>query len=122
MRMFADIIWFPKQGSTTAAHVDALLLGLLIITGAVALLVAVLLIGFAIRYRRRPNDLPPPHVPAWTLLELGWTVTPFLIFIGLFVWGARVYSDAYRAPDESTVIYGVGKQWMWKFQHPEGQR
>jgi cytochrome c oxidase subunit 2 len=20
------------------------------------------------------------------------------------------------------VIYGVGKQWMWKFQHPEGQR
>ncbi len=26
--MLAEIIWFPKQGSTTAADVDALLIGL----------------------------------------------------------------------------------------------
>ena len=36
--------------------------------------------------------------------------------------GAVVYVDAYRAPDDATRVYGVGKQWMWKFQHPEGQR
>ena len=40
----------------------------------------------------------------------------------MFFWGAVVYVDAYRAPDDATRIYGVGKQWMWKFQHPEGQR
>ena len=44
------------------------------------------------------------------------------IFVVMFFWGAVVYVDAYRAPDESTRIYCVGKQWMWKFQHPEGQR
>src|SRR4029077_7483406 len=44
------------------------------------------------------------------------------IFIALFVWGANVYFGAYRAPDDAMVIYGIGKQWMWKFQHPEGQR
>jgi cytochrome c oxidase subunit 2 len=27
-----------------------------------------------------------------------------------------------RPPDEAMQIYAVGKQWMWKFQHVEGQR
>ena len=40
----------------------------------------------------------------------------------MFVWGAEVYFDAYRPPDDATPIYGIAKQWMWKFQHPEGQR
>jgi cytochrome c oxidase subunit II len=120
--MFAEIIWFPKQGSTTARHVDGLLLGLTTICGAVGLLVAVLLIGFAIRYRRRPG-LPTPLAMRGNLpLETFWTVTPMVIFIGIFAWGANVYFAAYRAPDDATVIYGIGKQWMWKFQHPEGQR
>ena len=38
----------------------------------------------------------------------------------MFVWGATVYFDAYRAPDDATPVYVVAKQWMWKFQHPEG--
>ncbi len=40
----------------------------------------------------------------------------------MFVWGAKVYFGAYRPPDDAATIYVVGKQWMWKFQHPEGQR
>lgn len=120
--MNADIIFFPRQASTTAEQVDYLFLALVSITGAVALLIAGLLIYFAIRYRRRsPEDRPPPvHSPA--ALEWFWTLTPMVIFIGFFVWGVVVYFGAYRAPDNATVIYGMGKQWMWKFQHPEGQR
>src|SRR5690349_3370088 len=120
--MFADIIWFPKQGSTTARQVDGLLILLSSVTGAVVLLVAALLIGFAVRYRRRPNTPPPPAMRGSTPLELFWTITPLLIFIGFFVLGAKVYFDAYRAPDDALVVYGIGKQWMWKFQHPGGQR
>ena len=40
----------------------------------------------------------------------------------MFTWGATIYFDAYRAPDDATPIYVQAKQWMWKFQHPEGQR
>ncbi len=120
--MFAEIIWFPKQGSTTAKDVDALLIGLVVVTGAVAVLVAALLIGFAVRYRRRPDSPRPPFIPGSTPLELFWTLTPLGIFIFFFVWGAKVYFGAYRAPDDATVIYVTGRQWMWKFQHPEGQR
>src|SRR5437899_2842376 len=120
--MFAEIIWFPKEGSTTARQVDGLLIGLTTICGAVGLLVAVLLIGFAIRYRRRPGTPTPRAMHGSTPLELFWSITPLPIFIGLFFWGANVYFEAYRAPDDAMVVYGVGKQWMWKFQHPEGQR
>jgi cytochrome c oxidase subunit 2 len=120
--MFAQIIWFPHQASTTATAVDHFLIFLVVVTGSVGLLVAALLIGFAIRYRSRPGDRPPPKVPGSMPLELFWTLSPVGVFVIMFVWGAVIYFDAFRAPDNATVIYGVGKQWMWKFQHPEGQR
>jgi cytochrome c oxidase subunit 2 len=64
----------------------------------------------------------PPPTEAAQSLEWFWTLTPMVIFVGIFIWGALVYFDAYRAPDDATPIYVVGKQWMWKIQHPEGQR
>ncbi len=120
--MLAQISWFPEQASTTAHHVDLLFYFLVSVTGLVGLLVAVLLIYFAVRYRRRPGQPPPGPMPGSAPLEIFWTVTPLLIFFVFFVWGATIYFGAYRPPDDATVIYGIGKQWMWKFQHPEGQR
>ena len=40
----------------------------------------------------------------------------------MFAWGAVVYFSFARPPANSMEVYGVGKQWMWKFQHIEGQR
>jgi cytochrome c oxidase subunit 2 len=120
--MFAQIVWFPEQASTTAAHVDHFLYFLATITGTVGLMVAVLLIGFAVRYRRRTGAAPPPPRFGTTWLELSWTVIPMFFFMVFFVWGATLYFGAYRAPDDAIAVYGIGKQWMWKFQHPEGQQ
>jgi cytochrome c oxidase subunit 2 len=121
--MLAQIAWYPEQASTTANYVDTLFYFLVAITGSVGLLVAFLLIYFSIRYRRRPGQVaPPPPTEASLALEWFWTLAPLGIFMVIFVWGATVYFGAYRAPDDSTVIYVIGKQWMWKLQHPEGQR
>jgi cytochrome c oxidase subunit 2 len=51
-----------------------------------------------------------------------WTVIPFLIAMTIFVWGASLYFSLYRMPKDAIEIFVVGKQWMWKFQHTEGQR
>ncbi len=120
--MVAQMIWFPTQASTTAANVDRLLYMLTTICGVVGVGVAVVLIYFAVRYRRRRNTPTPAEMRGNMPLELTWTIAPLLIFIGFFVVGAIVYFDAYRPPDDATEVYVVGKQWMWKFQHPEGQR
>jgi cytochrome c oxidase subunit II len=121
--MFAQIAWYPEQASTTATHVDLLFFFLCALCGSVGLLVAFLLIYFSIRYRRRPGETgtPPATIPS-RALEWFWTLTPLAIFMVIFVWGTTVYYGAYRSPDDATTIYVVGKQWMWKLQHPEGQR
>jgi cytochrome c oxidase subunit 2 len=126
--MFAEIIWFPQEASSTARSVDQLLYILVTVCGSVGLLVAVLLIGFSIRYRRRvpltegAPVSPPAEMRGNTRLEIFWTVTPFFIFLAFFFLGAVIYLNAFRAPDDATVLYVVAKQWMWKIQHPEGQR
>jgi cytochrome c oxidase subunit 2 len=40
----------------------------------------------------------------------------------IFVWGASVYFAIASPPAETLNIYVVGKQWMWKFQHLDGER
>ena len=99
-----------------------LFLFLFCICGAVAA-GGVLVVYFSVRYRRRPGEAGnPAETPSSEALEWFWTLTPLAIFLVIFVWGAEVYFGAYRPPDDAATIYVVGKQWMWKFQHPEGQR
>jgi cytochrome c oxidase subunit 2 len=121
--IFAAIAIFPHEASTTANQVDLLLLFLLTVCGAVTLLVGFLLVYFSVRYRRRPGEVGnPAETPPSRALEWFWTLTPLGFFMVMYVWGAEVYFDAYRPPSDASTIYVVGKQWMWKFQHPEGQR
>ena len=55
-------------------------------------------------------------------MELLWSVIPTVIAMVMFGWGASVFYHLRRPPEEAMHIYAVGKQWMWKFQHLEGQR
>ncbi len=33
-----------------------------------------------------------------------------------------VFFDLFSPPKDAFRVYVVGKQWMWKLQHPEGKR
>ncbi len=120
--MFDQLPLFPRQGSTVAPHVDALFFFVLAVTLFFTLLIAALVIGFAVKYRRRaPDEIPKPVIGS-TSLEILWSAVPLAIALGIFVWGASVYFDIYRPPDDALEVYVVGRQWMWKVQHPDGQR
>jgi len=112
----------PEQASTFAPHVDALYAYLLAITVFFSTLITLLLIFFAVKYRRRqPDEVPRPRHGSM-LLEVTWTIIPLMIAMTIFVWGASTYFKAYRIPKQAMEVYVVGKQWMWKFQHQTGQR
>src|SRR5206468_8647286 len=49
-------------------------------------------------------------------------VVPLLITMIIFVWGASIYYSMARVPPNAMEINVVGKQWMWKIQHAEGNR
>src|SRR5215469_15088745 len=119
--MQSNLPLFPDQASTMAHQVDYLYLFLVLITTFFSLLIAGLILFFIIRYRKTP-ERQAQQIHGSTLLEIVWTVIPLGISMVIFVWGAVLYFHLQRPPDDALQIYGVGKQWMWKFQHPGGQR
>jgi cytochrome c oxidase subunit 2 len=120
--MLSDFPLWPEQASSLAGPMDALFIFLCVVCGLVSLGIFVAIFYLAMRYRRTPqNELAqeyePPH-----MLEAAWIGIPFVIFMVMFVWGSWMYFRMARVPDHALDIYATGKQWMWKFQHPSGQR
>src|SRR6202046_5112127 len=111
---------FPAEASTIAPYMDALYFFLLLITAVGMTLVGALVVGFSLRYRRERNPVAT-QVEGSTLLEATWTIIPLALFLICFVWGALLYFRIYNPPVNSMNIYIVGKQWMWKAEHPGGQ-
>ena len=111
---------FPAEASGISPYVDALYVFLLLMTIFGTALVAALLLVFSIRYRREKNPVAT-QVEGSTLLEATWTIIPLAIFLVTFVWGALLYFRIYNPPANAMNIYVVGKQWMWKAEHPGGQ-
>lgn len=112
----------PEQASTIAGSVDALYLFLVALSVVFTVLTAVLVILFVVRYRRRSEDeVPePPHEDS--RLEIICGSVLLVLMLVLFGWGAKVYFANNRPPADAMEILVVGKQWMWKLQHPQGKR
>jgi cytochrome c oxidase subunit 2 len=113
---------FPEQASTLAGKVDSLFLLLVLISAFFAGLIFLLVAVFAIKYRRRSDTERPRPIHGSTGLEIFWTAIPLGITLTVFGWGATLYFTMSRPPATSMEVFVVGKQWMWKFQHPTGQR
>jgi len=113
---------FPEGASTIAGEVDALYFFLVGLSVVMSVLIATLVVTFAIKFRRRHKDEVGAQVHGGLMLELAWTIVPFLITMVIFFWGAKVFLLMATPPDETLNVYVVGKQWMWKVQHTTGQR
>lgn len=108
--------------SKEAFRVDTLFGAMVLLCGFVAIAVLLLMVVFAVRYRRgsKADRSHPKRKLLW--LEATWTLTPLAIFIGIFVWTAHDYMRLYDPPPDALPVYVVAKQWMWKLQHRNGRR
>jgi cytochrome c oxidase subunit 2 len=113
---------FPEAASTIAPRVDALYFFLIGVTVFFSLLIAGLIVAFAIRFRRRAPDEIGSRIHGSVALEIAWSIIPLGIVLAIFTWGASVFFAIAHPPDETINVYVVGKQWMWKFQHLSGTR
>ena len=113
---------FPEQASTIARSVDNLYFALTTLSGVMVLLIFLTILYFCFKYRRgKKADRRPARLPQ-TTIEVTWIVIPLLLMMGVFAWGANVYFTQQRPPPGALEINVIGKQWMWKVQHPEGNR
>jgi cytochrome c oxidase subunit II len=120
--MFTNFPFFPQAASEQAGQIDALYFFLVTVTAFFTVLVAVLVIAFAVKFHRKHDDEVGVAIHGSLALELLWTVIPLGITMVMFVWGAQVFFHLTRPPKGAMEIYVVGKQWMWKAQHMDGAR
>jgi cytochrome c oxidase subunit 2 len=120
--MWKDFPLWPESASSLSDRVDALYLFLIGISGFFATLICALIVVFSFKYRRRPDRPRGTAIEGSLALELAWTIIPLGITLVIFTWGAKLFFAAAIPPADTTDVYVVGKQWMWKIQHPQGQR
>ena len=113
---------FPDSASTLSGRVDAIAIFLVSMSAFFAALICVLIVVFAFKYRKTATRTRGVAIEGSLALELVWTILPFGLTMILFVWGAKVYVAEATAPLDATEMTVVGKQWMWKIQHPQGPR
>ena len=111
---------FLPEASKIAPQMDALYFFMVLVSLVGLTLVILLVVGFSILYskERHPKAV---QIEGSTLLEATWTIIPLGLFLVMFVWGALLYFRVYTPPANAMNIYVVGKQWMWKAEHPGGQ-
>ena len=111
---------FRAEASTIAPQMDPLYFFLILISLVGLVLVGLLVAGFSIPIARKvipsPRRLkaPPSSKPRGRSSRSA-------LFMVCFVWGALLYFRIYNPPTNAMNIYVVGKQWMWKAEHPGGQ-
>jgi cytochrome c oxidase subunit 2 len=113
----------PRSASTLAPRTDALYFALVALSAAIVTLVLVLIVSFALRYRRgssAPRGPLPPIVQRE--FEVGWTVATLFAFLFFFWWAGSNQISQLPPPQSAMEIHVVAKQWMWKLQHPNGMR
>ena len=104
-----------------ASQVDALYIYLLLVAGVMTAVIFLGIMVLAIKYRRarHPNA---EQIEGSTVLEITWSIIPLFVMMTFFIWGAVIYFQERTPPADSTEVYVVAKQWMWKIEHMEGQR
>ena len=113
---------FPPNASTVATEMDLLYLFIVAVCAFFAILVTALIIIFTIKFRRAHPDAVGADIHGSLSLELAWTFIPFVLAMAMFGWGASLFFKLATPPANAMEIFVVGKQWMWKVQHPEGVR
>src|SRR6202171_198055 len=108
--------------STPAESIFGLSLFVLAVTGAIFVVVFILLAYAVVKFRKRTNDdgREPPQVYGSNQVELAWTVIPVLIVVALFMATARVIADVQKTPrpENAIEVIAIGHQFWWEYRYP----
>ncbi len=120
VKWMTNFALFPPEASKIAPQMDALYFFMVLVSLVGLTIVILLVTSFSILYSKKRHPVAV-QIEGSTLLEATWTIIPLGLFLIMFVWGALLYFRIYTPPANAMNIYVVGKQWMWKAEHPGGQ-
>lgn len=120
--MQSQLPLLPEQASNFAPQVDTLMAFISAVCLFFAVAITFAIVFFFFKYRRKEPHAVGTPFPGDARLETLWIVVPLILAMAMFSWGAVVYVDYRRMPEDTLDIYVIGKQWMWKAQQPNGIR
>jgi cytochrome c oxidase subunit 2 len=112
------IYWTPQNATINGLETDGLLSFIFWLTTFVFVAVQVVYIYYLVKYRRRPG-VKAHYSHGNNKLEIIWTTLPTLIFLGLAIYGNRVWYNIHRpAPADAINIEVTGYQFAWDMRYP----
>lgn len=101
-----------------ADKIDTLSNATFIIAGVVFVIVEVGVLYVVWKFRRREDDDEvPSQLHGNTKAEIGWTVLPAVILVGLAVPTVGTVLALAEEPDDAIEIRVVGQQWWWSYDY-----
>lgn len=113
-------LW-PDRATEFAVRYDWLFIYILTVTTVAGLLVYAGLTYCCFRFAKKPGG-KSMRILGSHKLEFLWTSIPAAFFLSFFVIAVPIFDEVSHPPADAPEIFVVGKQWMWKIQHPNGVR
>ena len=113
--------FWPTAASASAVEADHLILSFTVLTLFLTAPIFISFTYFAIRYRRGVKADRRHDEVRSSAIEMTWMIGPFVLTLFFFAWGAQLFMHHKTLPAGGLQIDAIGRQWMWKFQHPGGQ-
>lgn len=110
----------PHSVSTFGPEIDRIYYIILVITGIVFVGTEALLVWFLFRYRHREGR-EAAYVHGSVKAEVIWTLTPFLIVVGIAFLSRSVWAevrDPGRIPADAMNLWVTGRQFEWHIYYP----
>ena len=114
---------FNQPVSPNASSIDSTYRAVLGVTVTIFVLVGGWLVYSAIRFRERPGRTypDPPQTRGSTRLEIGWTIVPILILIGLSAFTFYKLPRVQDVPKGAMEVHVLAQQYGWTFTYPNGK-
>jgi cytochrome c oxidase subunit 2 len=101
----------------TVGQVDVAFLYILGVSLVLLTFITVMMVYFAIKYRRSKNPEPSDIRGNW-LLETIWTAVPMVLVMSMFYLGWQSYIGLRSVPEGALEIDVIGQQFSWVFIYP----
>ncbi len=112
---------FREPGSSEfAANSDNIFYLIFILSTIFFVILMVLMVYFAFKYRRIPGRTPQRSAQHNTFLELSWSVIPTILLVWMFFVGFWGYADQLVAPGDAPELVVQAQKWNWTLTYPNG--
>ncbi|OAB60869.1 hypothetical protein AY599_19550 [Leptolyngbya valderiana BDU 20041] len=117
-----DLFWFGGKSYTSAGRqADWMFMFIWWLSVAFFVVLMVLMVYFAVRYRRRKGQAAPASPGHNTPLEITWTIIPTIFFFVMFFEGFRGYINLNYNKVGAIEANLMAFQWSWTLEYPGGQ-